>query len=596
MQKEDTDLADQISFNNDVNYLLHHASVDTFDSFVDLTQYPDEQENEEDLPSDDNDEAFDTPTSKAGIHEDIMATMCFFTEIENDFVDLQPLEEPDIKPGATIHELIDRIYAKPTEQNTRNAGTPTSVPTFTPKYMKNQINEIYSYYTPKDQEKSVTSTYVPGTSDEDQNLKQEVIKTTSSEFTLYEHENIMRSESHDMSLKYHQFQNKFDQSLSITTPTRKTTIDFYTDRMSKLKLHEHDDPIDIESFQFASLEEMTLQYFDVMATYLGTAENKQPCGSYAAIKYANNGMFEGRLHSGKSLPIMIDNGCTVPILTKHYYDKHPELQKCLHLPAPKNSIVKTGSGQIKPTAIIVLPFKIQSVHLQINALICDSKIERVGLYLGRAALDQMQCVQDYSNQILHFKDTSVPLLNSKPIKLKPGESRNIQLHMQIASNKHDKATKFQGQAVAFANPFKSMAPYYPVGISVQDSRTIMKIENRTDKEVNIPQNTVIAYLDSRSKGEYIPKYYAKLPVNMHTPQENMIYDMMDLTYDNDQRMPMLKPETIKGILTDPPVQNEIQKKATHLASRDATQKHAETLIKENVTPIKPEHENEPLDP
>ena len=86
------------------------------------------------------------------------------------------------------------------------------------------------------------------------------------------------------------------------------------------------------------------------------------------------------------------------------------MSKCLHLMVLSSTLVRTGNSPIFPVGLETVIFKIERIKLHLHSWICDDSIPPIGLYLGKLALEGLQCIQDYTNRQFHIKQTTMPLL------------------------------------------------------------------------------------------------------------------------------------------------------------------------------------------
>ena len=120
--------------------------------------------------------------------------------------------------------------------------------------------------------------------------------------------------------------------------------------------------------------------------------------TYAKIKYDEKGHLLALYESAGSaalleIPIVIDNGASVNVTPKWFYDQN----KILHaLPKQKSYLpqINTGNGLIDHHFWIDIPIQMQGVFLQVKSLFCGTQAP-YGLLLSRHALNQMQCIQVY---------------------------------------------------------------------------------------------------------------------------------------------------------------------------------------------------------
>ena len=84
-----------------------------------------------------------------------------------------------------------------------------------------------------------------------------------------------------------------------------------------------------------------------------------------------------------------------------------------HLKVPSSNVVKTGNALITPLDLVINPFGINEIKLQMHVLICDNKIPSVGPYLGELTLEHLQFMQGDTNRQLHIKQTIILLIIMK---------------------------------------------------------------------------------------------------------------------------------------------------------------------------------------
>ena len=93
------------------------------------------------------------------------------------------------------------------------------------------------------------------------------------------------------------------------------------------------------------------------------------------------------------IPTFIDNGASVNVLPKAFYDKHKILHKLPKVSANMKPIM-TGNGAIPTYFWIDLPLEIKGTYLQLCCIVCDSTAGH-GLLFSRMSLDQIQAIQLY---------------------------------------------------------------------------------------------------------------------------------------------------------------------------------------------------------
>ena len=94
--------------------------------------------------------------------------------------------------------------------------------------------------------------------------------------------------------------------------------------------------------------------------------------TYGKIKYSKRGTITAIYKTSfqkkdMQIPVVIDNGASINITPKWYYDKHRALH---HLPRTTSNLppVTTGNGPIKSYFWIDIPVHIQGVYMQLKDL------------------------------------------------------------------------------------------------------------------------------------------------------------------------------------------------------------------------------------
>ena len=111
---------------------------------------------------------------------------------------------------------------------------------------------------------------------------------------------------------------------------------------------------------------------------------------FGKITYDTRGSLTAKYETSFSkttleIPVVIDNGASINITPKWFYDKH----RCLHyLPKTTDNLppITTGNGLITSYFWIDLPITIQGIYMQLKTLVCGS-VASHGLLLSRMLLD-----------------------------------------------------------------------------------------------------------------------------------------------------------------------------------------------------------------
>ena len=114
---------------------------------------------------------------------------------------------------------------------------------------------------------------------------------------------------------------------------------------------------------------------------------------YAQFEYEEGSNLKAMYKNELEIPAFIDNGASVNVLSKAFYDQHKILHKLPKVNANMQPIM-TGNRAIPAYFWIDLPLEIQGIHLQLHCIVCDSTAGH-GLLFSRMSLDQMQAIQLY---------------------------------------------------------------------------------------------------------------------------------------------------------------------------------------------------------
>ena len=116
---------------------------------------------------------------------------------------------------------------------------------------------------------------------------------------------------------------------------------------------------------------------------------------YAQFEYDEQGNLKAMYKNELEIPTFIDNGASVNVLPKAFYDKHKiDLLHKLPKVSADMQLIMTGNGTIPAYFWIDLPLEIQGIFLQLCCIVCDSTAGH-GLLFSRMSLDQMQAIQLY---------------------------------------------------------------------------------------------------------------------------------------------------------------------------------------------------------
>ena len=122
------------------------------------------------------------------------------------------------------------------------------------------------------------------------------------------------------------------------------------------------------------------------------------------------------------IPAFIDNGTSVNVLPKAFYNKNELLHKLPKVNANKQHIM-TGNSPIPAYFWIDIPLEIQGIHLQLRCIVCDSTAN-YGLLISRMSLDQMQVIQLYDKRQILIKMNVIPLILMEGATISPNQEKS----------------------------------------------------------------------------------------------------------------------------------------------------------------------------
>ena len=233
---------------------------------------------------------------------------------------------------------------------------------------------------------------------------------------------------------------------------------------------------------------------------------------YAKIKYDDKGHFLALYESAGSatpleIPIVIDNGASVNVTPKWFYDQN----KILHaLPKQKSYLpqINTGNGLIDHHFWIDIPIQMQGVFLQVKSLVCGTQAP-YGLLLSRYALNQMQCIQVYDKQEVWLKQNTVPLIATTNTSVYPKQIKEVILKLDTTSYK----VHIEGRSVSWIVTKQLGFPLQPVVTNFVANNTTIRYINNTDKVQRLHKGETLGYLDLRSKDGSLTHLQWLVPLN-----------------------------------------------------------------------------------
>ena len=192
----------------------------------------------------------------------------------------------------------------------------------------------------------------------------------------------------------------------------------------------------------------------ICATYLWTENVGYPKDLVTATAYHTEGyklwFKQGRFPIGidgeatahllddTPIPVktLIDSGASRPILSRHFYDKHPFLHTYPRYKIPPRGMV-IGNDTVLPcdeAIAIMVKFSGHVFHM-ICYLMEVSK--DYGLYIGQKAMYELEGGADFRNLSFHFLMRSLNLYAGDAVKIKPGQSKVVPMCLDTHAIKRD---------------------------------------------------------------------------------------------------------------------------------------------------------------
>ena len=236
---------------------------------------------------------------------------------------------------------------------------------------------------------------------------------------------------------------------------------------------------------------------------------------YGKIKYDTRGSLTAKYETSFNkttleIPVVIDNGASINITPKWFYDKH----RCLHvLPKTTENLppITTGNGLIKSYFWIDLPITIQGIYMQLKTLVCGS-VASHGLLLSRMSLDQMQAIQLYNKREILLRQSAFPLYSEKHIEIPAGKSYKMLARVDTGTLRFN----IQGKGVAWIHTNTLGYPLQPVVTDYIASKTMITYHNNTETKQTISKGRLIGYLDLRSKDGSLAELQWLIPLGKST--------------------------------------------------------------------------------
>ena len=215
----------------------------------------------------------------------------------------------------------------------------------------------------------------------------------------------------------------------------------------------------------------------------------------------------------------IDNGASINVLLKAFYDKHKVLHK---LPKVKANVqpIMTGNGPIPSYFWIDLTLEIQGIHMQLRCIVCDSTAGH-GLLISRMSLDQMQVIQLYDKHQVLVKMNAIPLIATKGATISLNQRTVIPAELQVTDPKL-RMKPIQGDAITWITTNKEGFPFVPVVSEYTANKTAISFKNNSEVTQSLRKGQIIGYLDLRSKDGSLTHMQWSIPMS-HNLHDYILY-------------------------------------------------------------------------
>ena len=240
---------------------------------------------------------------------------------------------------------------------------------------------------------------------------------------------------------------------------------------------------------------------------------------YAQIEYNEGGNLKAMYKNELEIPAFIDNGASVNVLPKAFYDEHKILHALPKVSANMQQIM-TGNGAIPAYFWIDMPLEIQGVHLQLRCIVCNSTAEH-GLLISRMSLDQMQVIQLYDKRQILIKINAIPLVLMEGVMINFNQNITVMAKL-LVTDPALKCKPIQGEAVSWITTNRDGFPFVPVVSEYISNKTSIGFRNNSFTTQSLRKGQIIGYLDLRSKDGSLTRMQWLIPMN-HNMHDYILY-------------------------------------------------------------------------
>ena len=202
---------------------------------------------------------------------------------------------------------------------------------------------------------------------------------------------------------------------------------------------------------------------------------------------------------------LIDTGCSKPILSKKFYDKHPYLQEMPHYSMQSIGVVVANDGVIKVTEAIQFMIKFHGHVFEFIAYLADMS-DTFDFVIGQKSMYELEATVDYNNLAFTFLKRSLPIYAKEDYIIKSGKTKDIVLELKDIPFEVHGYKDFPKDGVATVVKLKSAKDSQMVQTLIlhlgEDGKTTVQLSNHSDENWKIHEGDMIGCLDMRSSGYF----------------------------------------------------------------------------------------------
>ena len=196
---------------------------------------------------------------------------------------------------------------------------------------------------------------------------------------------------------------------------------------------------------------------------------------YAQMQYYSSSKLMAMYKNELEIPAFIDNGASVNVLPKSFYDKHEIFHTLPKVNANKQKTM-TGNGSIQAYFWMDIPLVIQGIYLQLRCIVCDSTADH-GLLISRMSLDQLQAIQMYDKNMILLKIAAIPLIPlTEGTTISPNQRKTLNAKLLITDPELQERP-IQREAITWITTNKDGFPYVPVVSEYIANQTTIAFRN-----------------------------------------------------------------------------------------------------------------------